>query len=95
MTVQSEPQPSQARRVPVVTGARVGAAVCLILPLVSMLWVNSYARLKPTFIGIPFFYWYQISWVLITCALTAVAYVLIRRDERARRGQDEAQGGAA
>lgn len=101
MTVKSEPEPSQdrqARRVPVVTAARAGAAVCLVLPLVAMLWVNSYARLTPVFIGIPFFYWYQISWVVITCALTAIAYGLIRYDERARRGQSrtgEGAGGAA
>src|SRR5438093_779074 len=91
MTEESGTEPPQARRIPVVTAARAGAAVCLVLPLVAMLSVNSYARLTPAFIGIPFFYWYQISWVLITCALTAVAYRLIRRDERARR-QAESNG---
>jgi hypothetical protein len=107
MTVQPESETSPARRIPVVTPARAGAAACLIVPLVSMLWVNSYARMTPAFIGIPFFYWYQISWVLITCVLTAIAYVLIRRDERDRReesglrpldvtgSRDEGQGGAA
>jgi uncharacterized protein DUF3311 len=98
MTVKSESDPSQARRVPVVTAARAGAAVCLVLPLVAMLWVNSYARLAPTFIGIPFFYWYQISWVMITCVLTAIAYGLIRHDEHIRRGQSgtvKGAGGAA
>lgn len=96
MTVNPESEPSQPRRVPVVTAARIGAAVCLILPLVAMVWVNSYARLTPTLIGIPFFYWYQISWVLITCALTAIAYVLVRRDERARHhAQSNGEGSAA
>jgi Protein of unknown function (DUF3311) len=96
MTVKSksESKPLHDRRVPVVTAARVGAAVCLTLPLIAMLWVNFYARLTPAFIGIPFFYWYQISWVMITCALTAIAYGLIRRDERARRGQSDTGEGA-
>jgi hypothetical protein len=85
MTVNPESQPSQAGRVRVITAARTGAAVCLILPLFAMTWVNSYARLQPTFIGIPYFYWYQISWVVIAAALTAIAYVLVRRDERARQ----------
>ena len=30
----------------------------------AMLWVGSYAKVDPTFIGIPFFYWYQMLWVL-------------------------------
>ncbi|GAA2920801.1 hypothetical protein GCM10020221_16230 [Streptomyces thioluteus] len=51
-----------------------------------MLWVDSYARPTPELIGIPFFYWYQMLWVLISTALTTVAYVLVRRNERARKG---------
>jgi hypothetical protein len=94
MTVNSEFEPPQPRRVPVVTAARAGAAVCLVLPLVAMLWVNSYTRLTPAFIGIPFFYWYQISWVMITCALTAIAYGLVRHDEHARHGQSGTGEGA-
>ncbi|MBV9024791.1 MAG: DUF3311 domain-containing protein [Streptomycetaceae bacterium] len=98
MAVESGSKPLQARQIPVVTAARAGAAVCLVLPLIAMVWVNSYARLTPAFIGIPFFYWYQISWVVLTCALTAIAYGLIRHDERARRGHSgtgESAGGSA
>ncbi|MBE4740908.1 MULTISPECIES: DUF3311 domain-containing protein [Streptomyces] len=70
---------------PVVTPVRVVIAVCLIAPFVAMLWVGSYAKTEPAFIGIPFFYWYQMAWVLISTALTATAYVLWQRDQRARR----------
>ncbi|KQX81177.1 MULTISPECIES: DUF3311 domain-containing protein [Streptomyces] len=71
---------------PTVTPARVVIALCLIAPFVAMLWVSSYARVEPTFIGIPFFYWYQMLWVLLSTALTMVAYVLWQRDQRARKG---------
>ncbi|CAM5319861.1 hypothetical protein SALBM311S_11775 [Streptomyces alboniger] len=76
----------------VVTPARVAIAVCLVAPFVAMLWVGSYAKTDPAFIGIPFFYWYQMAWVLISTALTVTAYKLWQRDQRARSTQ---QGGAS
>ncbi|MEV2194413.1 DUF3311 domain-containing protein [Streptomyces phaeochromogenes] len=74
---------------PVVTPVRVVIAVCLIAPFVAMLWVGSYAKVDPAFIGIPFFYWYQMLWVFISTALTMVAYKLWNRDQRARKSQKE------
>ncbi|WP_406326546.1 DUF3311 domain-containing protein [Streptomyces sp. NBC_01617] len=71
---------------PTVTPMRVVIALCLIAPFVAMLWVGSYAKVDPTFIGIPFFYWYQMFWVLISTALTMVAYKLWQRDQRSRKG---------
>jgi hypothetical protein len=62
------------------------AGLCLAAPFVALLWVNSYSRVTPRFIGIPFFYWYQMAWVPITAALTFAAYTLVRREERIRRG---------
>ncbi|MGR3934687.1 DUF3311 domain-containing protein [Streptomyces sp. BRA346] len=73
-------------RRPVVTPSRVVAALCLIAPFVAMLWVGSYAKVEPTFIGIPFFYWYQMAWVPISAVLTTTAFILVRREQRARRG---------
>ncbi|MGW7487634.1 DUF3311 domain-containing protein [Streptomyces sp. NPDC054786] len=70
----------------VVTPTRVIAGVCLIAPFVAMLWVSSYARIEPKLIGIPFFYWYQMTWVLISTVLTVVAYKLVQREQRARKG---------
>ena len=60
--------------------------ICLIVPFVAMLWVSSYSRITPEFIGIPFFYWYQMLWVPVSSALTFTAYLLVRREERARKG---------
>ncbi|MET8469562.1 DUF3311 domain-containing protein [Streptomyces sp. NPDC006422] len=70
---------------PVVTPVRVIIALCLVAPFVAMLWVDSYAKVDPTLIGIPFFYWYQMLWVLISTALTMLAYKLWQRDQRARK----------
>ncbi|MBV2353192.1 DUF3311 domain-containing protein [Streptomyces sp. J2-1] len=75
-------------RPPVVTPVRVVIGVCLLAPFVAMLWVGSYAKTDPTFIGIPFFYWYQMLWVLISTALTMLAYKLWKRDRAGRGGAD-------
>ncbi|MFE0171595.1 DUF3311 domain-containing protein [Streptomyces sp. NPDC059002] len=72
---------------PVVTPVRVVIALCLVAPFVAMLWVSSYAKVEPTFIGIPFFYWYQMLWVLISTVLTMIAYKLWQRDQRARKAE--------
>ncbi|MEU1163060.1 DUF3311 domain-containing protein [Streptomyces sp. NPDC005921] len=77
----------------VVTPTRVVIAVCLVAPFVAMLWVGSYAKTDPEFIGIPFFYWYQMLWVLISTALTMTAYQLWQRDQRARKAAST-NGGA-
>ncbi|MEU3526074.1 DUF3311 domain-containing protein [Streptomyces sp. NPDC038707] len=79
-------------RPPVVTPVRVIIALCLVAPFVAMLWVGSYAKVDPTLIGIPFFYWYQMLWVLISTALTMLAYKLWQHDQRSRK---EASGGVA
>ncbi|MFI8293324.1 DUF3311 domain-containing protein [Streptomyces sp. NPDC085614] len=71
---------------PVVTPVRVIVALCLVAPFAAMLWVSSYAKVDPTFIGIPFFYWYQMAWVVVSTVLTMVAYKLWQRDQRARKG---------
>jgi apolipoprotein N-acyltransferase len=38
------------------------------------LWPPFFNRVEPTWIGIPFFYWYQLLAVLICAVLTAVVY---------------------
>ncbi|MDI3385916.1 DUF3311 domain-containing protein [Streptomyces sp. B-S-A8] len=82
-------QASEENRPPVVTPVRVVIGLCLVAPFIAMLWVGSYAKTDPAFIGLPFFYWYQMAWVLISTALTVLAYRLWQRDQRARR-----EGGA-
>ncbi|MCX4743176.1 DUF3311 domain-containing protein [Streptomyces antibioticus] len=79
------PDTPERTGVPVVTPVRVVIALCLLAPFVAMLWVGSYAKTDPAYIGIPFFYWYQMLWVLVSTGLTMTAYTLWRRDQRARR----------
>jgi hypothetical protein len=87
---------SDVTKAAVVTPIRVAIAVCLIAPFVAMLWVGSYAKTDPVFIGIPFFYWYQMLWVLLSTALTMTAYQLWQRDQRTRKAEDatSTDGGA-
>ncbi|MEE1938848.1 DUF3311 domain-containing protein [Streptomyces sp. TRM 70361] len=77
--------PESPRPRPVVTPARVVIGLCLSAPFVAMLWVGSYAKTEPAVAGMPFFYWYQMLWVPLSAALTALAYVLVRRERTARR----------
>ncbi|MFI8825767.1 DUF3311 domain-containing protein [Streptomyces sp. NPDC053431] len=72
----------------VITPLRVVIALCLFAPFVAMLWVSSYAKVDPILIGVPFFYWYQMLWVLVSTVLTMVAYKLWQRDQRTRKGGD-------
>ena len=48
----------------------------LILPFIAMLWPPFYNHADPTFIGIPFFYWFQLLWIIITAIIMAVVYLL-------------------
>jgi hypothetical protein len=73
------PEAPPDARPPVVTPTRVVAGLCLLAPFVALLWVNSYSRLTPAFIGIPFFYWYQMAWVPVAAVLTYTAYALVRK----------------
>jgi cell division protein FtsW (lipid II flippase) len=57
------------------------AGVLLMVPVVAYLWVSSYAKASPRVAGFPFFYWWQLLWLVITVVLMGVAYFLVR-DER-------------
>ena len=61
---------------------RVVVAVLLIAPFVIYLAVPSYARVKPRLAGFPFFYWWQLLWVILTAVLIGIAYLLTRRGDR-------------
>ncbi len=36
--------------------------------------VPLYNRVEPAWAGIPFFYWFQFGWILVTAVVTALAY---------------------
>ena len=52
------------------------AAVLLMIPIIALMWVPSYAKDAPELWGFPFFFWYQFLWVFICSALTFAAYRL-------------------
>ncbi|MBA3264211.1 MAG: DUF3311 domain-containing protein, partial [Thermoleophilaceae bacterium] len=44
----------------------------LLVPLVGLLIPPIYNHAEPELIGLPFFYWYQLAWVPISVAVTAL-----------------------
>ncbi|MFD6191232.1 MULTISPECIES: DUF3311 domain-containing protein [unclassified Streptomyces] len=86
---------TEVSREPVVTPVRVVIGLCLVAPFVAMLWVGSYSKTDPAFIGIPFFYWYQMAWVLISTLLTVTAYKLWQRDQRGRAAHSSASSASS
>jgi hypothetical protein len=55
-----------------------------VIPFVAMLWVPSYNRIEPELAGIPFFYWYQMLWILLGAAIVLLVYTIDMRMARAR-----------
>jgi hypothetical protein len=52
----------------------------LLLQFVPALWVPFYNSVEPTFIGIPFFYWFQLVLVLVSAAVTSFVYLATERN---------------
>ncbi|HWD26758.1 MAG TPA: DUF3311 domain-containing protein [Rhizomicrobium sp.] len=52
----------------------------LLIPYVAMLWVPSYNRVEPSLAGIPFFYWYQMAWILLGVAVMLPVYFYDERN---------------
>ena len=48
------------------------------LPFVFTLLPFIYNTTSPELIGIPFFYWYQTAWIVITALITLAVYVKTR-----------------
>jgi uncharacterized membrane protein len=48
----------------------------LLIPFIVLLWPPFYNTNQPAFIGIPFFYWFQLLWIIITAVLMAIVYFL-------------------
>lgn len=50
----------------------------LLIPFIGTLWVPFYASVEPKLWGIPYFYWYQFLWVIISAAITWFVYAMTR-----------------
>jgi uncharacterized membrane protein YhdT len=51
-------------------------ALLLLLPFIVLLYPPFYNYTDPKFIGIPFFYWFQLFCIILTAILTAVLFWL-------------------
>jgi hypothetical protein len=80
--MSQEPTASPHRRS---TGLWVVIVIVLIPPVVVPLWVPIYDKTDPTLWGFPFFYWFQFAMILMSAALTVVAFALSTRADRRRR----------
>jgi hypothetical protein len=58
--------------------------VLILIPIVALMWVSSYAKREPELWGFPFFYWYQFCWVFAAAILTSIAYRIVVAHERRR-----------
>jgi hypothetical protein len=50
------------------------ARLLLLIPFVAILWVPFYNSVEPAWIGIPFFYWYQLLWIILGAVIIAIVY---------------------
>ncbi|MEV5574590.1 DUF3311 domain-containing protein [Spirillospora sp. NPDC052269] len=59
--------------------SKIVAGVLLVLPFPVYLAVPSYAKITPRLAGFPFFYWWQLLWVVLTAVCIGSAHLLTRR----------------
>ncbi len=50
----------------------------LLAPFLATLFPQIYNSMSPAVGGLPFFYWYQLAWVIVTGLLTILVYYLVR-----------------
>jgi hypothetical protein len=52
------------------------ARLLLLIPFIAVLWVPFYNSVEPSLSGVPFFYWYQLLWIILGAAIIAIVYRL-------------------
>jgi hypothetical protein len=52
----------------------------LLIPFFAELWPPLFNRVDPQWFGVPFFYWYQLAWVVLTSLL--IGFVMVMTRER-------------
>lgn len=50
----------------------------LLVPFIATLWLPFYARRTPELFGFPFFYWYQIAWIVLSAIIVGIVYIATR-----------------
>lgn len=54
----------------------------LILPFIATLVPPFYAHRRPELFGFPFFYWYQLLWIVLSALIVWFVYLMTRELER-------------
>jgi hypothetical protein len=67
---------------------RLWIGLMFLVVVVVSLWVPLYNRTEPTLAGMPFFYWFQIAWIVAGAGAVGLAYVLQGREVTGHRSQD-------
>jgi Protein of unknown function (DUF3311) len=74
---------------------RVIAYALLLAEVLVILIPSVYGRATPKLLGIPFFYWFQLAWIIVAMVVTGIAYLLVERaDARGGRSAGGERGGA-
>jgi Protein of unknown function (DUF3311) len=64
------------RQTPSTSRLRYLPRLLLLIPFAALIWVPFYNRVEPELAGVPFFYWYQLAWILIGAALVFLVYLI-------------------
>ena len=54
----------------------------LLIPFAATLVPPLYARSTPALFGFPFFYWYQIAWIVLSALIVWIVFTATRDRER-------------
>jgi hypothetical protein len=52
------------------------ARLLLVIPFIAVLWVPFYNSAEPSIVGVPFFYWYQLLWIILAAVIIGIVYRL-------------------
>ena len=59
--------------------------VLFVIPFIVLLWPPFYNFTDPQLMGIPFFYWFQLAWIIVTAILTGVVYLAGPKESQSGR----------
>ncbi len=71
------PAPHRHEAPPANKGLLALAALLLLIPIVALMLVGTYAKDGPRLGAFPFFIWYQFLWVILCSVLTYSAYRIV------------------
>jgi hypothetical protein len=86
--------PDVPTRGPARSGPYVIAGILLAVAIVVPLFVPAYSLDEPRLGGMPFFYWYQMTWIPVTACLVGTSYWLVTKEDRRRREAARSETGA-